>query len=67
MSIVIGFDCTRANIPHLPPGTHQLAGYSTGRVRNLDKLPCADYSGAMAKGQEKPKKENKPKKTSNKI
>ena len=30
MSIVFGFDCTHVNIPHLPPGLHQLAGYTTG-------------------------------------
>ena len=30
MSIIPGFDATHDGIPHLPPGQHQLAGYSTG-------------------------------------
>lgn len=29
MSIVAGFDVTSANLPHIPAGQHQLAGYTT--------------------------------------
>jgi hypothetical protein len=45
----------------LPPSEAPLAGHSSCRVRNFDNPANLVTVLTMAKGQERPKKENKPK------